>query len=334
MSEAHSGQLAWSDLEPFAGAGTGATDAACPVCGPDCRTPSNRNRKVLRIWFSADFITYKCARCSIAGWAKSDASASRPRVERPAPKQEPDRQDRIELARYLWQRSLPFEGSLAATYLQSRGCLVPSTALRLLPGRGDHPPAMVARFGLSRDVTGIHLTKISSDGNGKAGTDKDKIMIGPSMGQPIVVHDNPDRPELVVCEGIEDAASLALITGWSAWAAGAAGRIAAVVAAASHFEKVFVSVDRDRAGRHALAAARQARPSIIPLRVWKALPCKIATDPNKALQLYGPDALTAVVEWCEQQAMFARGAINFEELQRETIRATGIFLGIAEKVAA
>lgn len=336
MSEAHSGELTWADLDPLAGSGTGQVDAPCPKCGPDCKTPSNRNRKVLRVWFSTDFITYKCARCSIAGWAKaSGAAASRVREQKPTTRPAPDRQDRIELARYLWRRTLPFEGSIAEVYMRSRQCaVVAPPSLRLLPGRGDHPPAMVARFGLTGDITGIHLTKIKADGSGKAGSDKDKIMIGPSQGQPIVVHDNPDRPELIVCEGIEDAASLALVTGWSAWAAGAAGRIAPVVAAASHFGKVFVSVDRDRAGRQALKAACEARADIIPLRVWKALPCKAATDPNRALQLYGADALLAVIEWCEAQVQFANGELNFEALQRETLRAGGIFLGIAERAAA
>jgi hypothetical protein len=189
---------------------------------------------------------------------------------------------------------------------------------------------MISRFGLSRDLTGVHLTKIAPDGQGKAGTDKDKLMLGPSAGQPIVVHDNPDRTELIVAEGIEDAASLALATGWSAWAAGAAGRIAAVVGLASSFGKVFVSADRDRAGRRALDDARKLRPDLIPLRVWKALPLRAATDPNKAMILYGSDALLATIEWCETQAAFGRGEMGFEALQRETARAAGIFKSIID----
>lgn len=125
-----------------------------------------------------------------------------------------------------------------------RPCLIDAAALRFMPARGDHPPAMISRFGDAARPTGVHLTKIKPDGSGKAGTDKDKIMIGASQGQPIIVADNPDREELIIAEGIEDAASLALVTGWSAWAAGSAGRIAHVVAAGCGFGLLFSSSRR------------------------------------------------------------------------------------------
>ena len=40
----------------------GIHDIACPLCGPDRRSPANRVRKVLRVWYvSPDFISYACA---------------------------------------------------------------------------------------------------------------------------------------------------------------------------------------------------------------------------------------------------------------------------------
>jgi hypothetical protein len=44
---------------------------------------------------------------------------------------------------------------------------------------------MIARFDFG-DVTGIHLTKLKPDGSGKPGAEKDKLMIGPSRGQPVI----------------------------------------------------------------------------------------------------------------------------------------------------
>ena len=48
---------------------------------------------------------------------------------------------------------------------------------------------MIARFGISvaTELTGVHLTLLRGDGRDKAGTDRDKIMVGPSKGSPIVL---------------------------------------------------------------------------------------------------------------------------------------------------
>src|SRR5687768_17022621 len=157
------------------------SDAPCPACGPACKTPVNQRRKVLRIWHDGDFVTYKCARCEVSGYAKAEGSTatsqSRPR---PAPDTAPVK-DKAELARFLWSKSLPLAGSLAETYLRSRKCFILSENLRFLPARGEHHAAMIARFGTG-EVTGVHLTKLSADGQAKAGTENDQIIIGPSIG--------------------------------------------------------------------------------------------------------------------------------------------------------
>jgi len=319
--------ISLSELHELTAGVTGVVDVACPLCGPACRSPANRKRKVLRIWDDGEFVTYKCARCDTAGWAKEQGaqrSVPRPRSVVEAK----DDSDRRELAQFLWSRSGESTGSLAETYLRSRRCLVPSPALRFLPARGEHPPAMIARFG-SGPITGIHLTKLAADGTGKAGTDKDKIMIGPSTGQPIVVADHPEHDALLVAEGIEDAASLAIATGWSAWAAGSAGRIASVVAAAGHFERVFVAVDADRAGRMALERCRTVRSDVIPLRFDRTLPG--APDANRALIAYGPDALLASIEWCEAQARYSRSEIGFHAMQAAIARSAGVFASLPKE---
>lgn len=297
------------DLRILTAGKIGTIDAACPECGPKCKTATNRTRKVLRIWDDGAFVTFKCSRCEISGWARDDAQQFAPsRESKPA---EPV-QDKAELARYLWSRASP--GGLHEIYLRSRECFIASPNLRTLPARGEHPPAMIARFGEGA-ITGVHLTKLRLDGGGKAGTDRDKIMIGPSMGQPIIVNNNQDRGELLVAEGIEDSASLALVTGWSAWAAGSAGRIAACLTGAAHFNKVFIAVDYDEAGNSALARAQAVRADIIPLRIARLLGPRDALDANKALIRHGKEILLGAIEWAEAQNEFAQGRISFHAMQ-------------------
>ena len=58
-------------LMSLTGGRLGRHDVACPICGPDRRSPYNRCRRVLRIWAEApDFATYHCARCGMKGYAR------------------------------------------------------------------------------------------------------------------------------------------------------------------------------------------------------------------------------------------------------------------------
>jgi len=319
-------------LRTLNGNRAGIADVACPNCGPDCKSGANRQRRVLRIWDNDDFVTYKCARCEIAGWAR-DNSAVASRPARTQQEKSPER-DGVELAKYLWSVSSPLAGSLAETYLRSRQCWIPSENLRFLPPRGEHRSAMIARFGAA-EVTGVHLTKLNADGTGKAGTHNDKIIIGPSMGQPIILSDNQEREELTVAEGIEDAATLAIVTGWSSWAAGTAGRIPAVLADSMQFGKVFCAVDLDfgkkeRAGPRALNKSRAIRSDLIPLKIEKALGFKEKLDANKALIRFGAGPLLAAIEWCENQERFAKGEIGFHAMQNAMSRVNATFRDLTD----
>jgi hypothetical protein len=315
--------------------GKAVSDAACPVCGPDCKTESNKRRKVLRIWCADGFITYKCARCDISGWAKAASDyVTQPRRE---PAASEPKSDKADLAAFLWSRSVALIGSPAETYLRSRSCFITSENLRYLPSRNEHPGAMIARFGTG-PVTGIHLTKLKSDGSGKAGTESDKISIGPSLGQPIILQDNPEREELISAEGIEDTASLAIVTGWSAWAAGTANRIPPMLAGSTSFPKVYCAVDLDwgkkervRAGPKALNASRAIRRDLIPLRIEKALGLRDKIDANRALIKFGHDVLLAAIEWCEAQEMFAHREIGYHAMMRAVARSEVVFKKIAER---
>lgn len=320
--------LEFVELKALNPAGKAVADAPCPLCGPDCRSPANRRRTVLRIWDDGSgFLTYSCARCPASGWARDDRVATTA-ASRPPRKIEPEN-DRSELARFLWEKSLPVRGTLAETYLRSRGCFVDETNLRFLAARGEHPPAMIARFG-SAALAGVHLTRLAADGSAKAGTDKDKIMLGQSMGQPIILVDNQDRGELLIAEGIEDALSLSEVTGWSAWAAGSASRIPSVLAKAHASQRIYLAVDDDPAGRRALSAGRQARPDLVALRLGHVLGSGERMDANKALQTLGPQALLAAIEWCDAQAQFAHRSIGFSHLQ-DILRRSGAVIRAARE---
>lgn len=307
------------------------TDAACPLCGPDCKSGINQRRKVLRIWRDeADFITYKCARCEASGYARREArpsASAAPRPKRETPPAEPPR-DKSDLARFLWDKAQPIAGTLAETYLRSRCCFIETSAIRFLPARDQHHAAMIARFGTG-PVTGVHLTKLRADGRAKAGTENDKIIIGPSMGQQIVLFDNEEREEIVIAEGIEDAASIAIATGWTTWAAGTANRIPPVVAAAPKAVRILLASDLDwgkpervRAGPRNLAKAVETRPDLVPLHFERCL--GIGVDANRAMIKFGREAVMAVVEICDARARFAAGEIGFEAMMRASSRANAV----------
>jgi len=265
-------------IDGLTGGRLGVHDAACPSCGPEKRSPVNRRRKVFRVWRAAPgFATYHCERCGISGHTR-DPSAARPdparleEIRREADAREQIAvRDRLAKARSLWSRRQPIEGTPAEIYRrQARGYAgwIPAT-LGFLAGRGIYPPAMIAAFGIPAEpepgrlaiaddaLTGVHITRLAPDGRGKAGTERDKIMIGRSIGSPIALAPVNDLGGLVIAEGIEDALSAHEATGLGAWAAGAASRLPALAAAVPvYVDLASIAVDPDPDGvRHAAALA-------------------------------------------------------------------------------
>jgi hypothetical protein len=176
----------------------GVTDIPCPVCGPNCKAASNRRRKVLRVWNNDGFITYNCARCGAQGIATGD----KPMPATPLPQK--DNSERMALAERLWGMAvLPYQ-SPVQIYLRSRQILWPPACIRYLPPNGRHHPTMVTKF---QGVSAVHLTRLKLDGSGKAGTDHDKVMIGPCSGFPMVLQSKAWSNPLIICEGIEDGLS-------------------------------------------------------------------------------------------------------------------------------
>jgi hypothetical protein len=252
---------------------SGVTDAPCPICGPDRRSSTNQRRKTLRLWCDdPNFISYHCARCGERGWAGTSSAvrSSAPGRDLTAIKAQIDRRnveetrERLNVAMSLWHRRVALGGTVAETYLREARCYgapLPAT-LGFLPASVDYAPAMIAAFGMAHEtspgdlvienaaIRGVHITSLKPDGSGKAGTDRDKIMIGKSVGSPIVLAPANDGLGLAITEGIEDALSIHEATGLGVWAAGSASRMPALAAVVpAYIDSITVIGDADDAGR-------------------------------------------------------------------------------------
>jgi hypothetical protein len=174
-----------------------------------------------------------------------------------------EKAERQRLAQQCWGRARLADGTAVGTYLSSRGILmdrVPTT-LRFLPA---NPPkyqhdAMVAAFGMPREpepgvlqmtrVEGVHFTLLRAYGMGKAGTGRDKFMVGSSGGWPIVVAPAADGLAIVIGEGIETVLSVHQETGLGGWAAGSAGRLPLLAdKVPASIECVTIAAEGDPAG--------------------------------------------------------------------------------------
>jgi hypothetical protein len=250
----------------------GIRDVACPACGPERQSRTNRTRPVLRVWLVDDhFATFNCVRCGMKGEAQAE-HRGRPVFDRKALQQarevsmvndRADAASRLEVAQTLWRRRQPASGTIVENYLrQARGYRgsIPDT-LAFLPPRGDHPPAMISAFGLPEEpepgrivlrngeVRGVHITRLAADGSAKVG-DPSKIIIGRCLGTPIVLSALNDNLGLAITEGIEDGLSIFESTGLGVWAAGAAGRMPALAPTVPQYvDAISIIADADEAGQ-------------------------------------------------------------------------------------
>jgi hypothetical protein len=244
----------------------------------------------MRVWnVSPGFISYSCARCGESGYARDrDAPPvnARTYARVQAEFDECNRvaaTTRLSKALRLWRSRQPLQGTIAESYVRDArayGGALPPT-LGFLPARGEYPPALIAAFGLPVEIepsvielsddrlTGIHLTRLASDGHDRSRTDKAKIMIGFSMGAPIVLAPPTDSLAVVITEGIEDALSAHEATGLCAWAGGSASRLPALAdALPSWIECVTILSHSDQDGqRHAAALAARLEKRDVEIRL-------------------------------------------------------------------
>lgn len=270
----------------------GTFDVACVSCGPQCRTPANQRRKVLRIWWrSTTFATYCCARCGLQGYVRDGRAAAMHRAEAVRAFEEASKfgaaavAERRRKARWLWNRRQPAAGSPVERYLrEARGYQGPiPRTIGFLPGGPAFAPAMIAIFALldelelapidAGSVKAVHLTRLTPDGSAKAGTETDKITIGTPRGTPIVLAPVNDGLGLAITEGIESGLSISEGTGLGVWAAGSAPFLPALADAIPRYvETVSVVAEADEAGERfagALGAELRKRDINHSVMVWR-----------------------------------------------------------------
>lgn len=162
-------------------------------------------------------------------------------------------------AQAIWDRTLPLRGSLGEVYLRHRGCALPPADgdLRYLPPTDRHPPTLCARVTDARTAAplSLHFTRLAADGRGKAGTERDKLLLGRHRKRGGVIRLWPDEAVthgLVVAEGIESALAAAHVY-TPVWAAIDASNLAALPVLAG-IETLVIVADHDPAG---IRAARE-----------------------------------------------------------------------------
>jgi putative DNA primase/helicase len=163
------------------------------------------------------------------------------------------------LAEEIWRRTQGLAGTLGETYLWYRGCKTPprDSHLRFLPSDDRFPPSLCAAVSdvQSGEPISLHFTRLAPDGRGKAGTDRDKLLLGGHRKRGGCIRLWPDEcvtQGLALAEGIESAlaASHVFTPTWAAIDAGNLAGFPVIVGV----ESLTIFADNDEAG---LLAARR-----------------------------------------------------------------------------
>jgi hypothetical protein len=208
-----------------------------------------------------------------------------------------DTQKSQDLARWLWQRSLPIADTPAERYLrEKRRFTIPlPETLRFLPASGRHPPSLIGAFGLAIEpepgilqintLRGVHLTKLRADGLDKADVEPSKITVGRGHTLPIMLAPVNDIGGLAITEGIEEALAVHEALGLGAWAAGSASRMPGLAEhVPAYVECVTVLIDPDPAGERdgntLVERLKQRDFEVIatPVRAFKAALLRLLED--------------------------------------------------------
>lgn len=184
-------------------------------------------------------------------------------------------------ARRLFAASVPVPGTLADTYLRSRGLTQggTSSALRFQAKcwhRDEGQTKSIPRPALIAAVTdgagvcrGVHRTWLAPDGQGKAAVVTQRRAMGHLLGNAVRL--TPHDDILVVGEGIETMLSLLeAAPGLPVWAALSSAHLGAVLLPEG-LERLYIAIDRDPAGQRA-AERLSARATEVGVAVRVLVP--------------------------------------------------------------
>ena len=159
----------------------------------------------------------------------------------------------------IWSHAQPLRASPAKAYLESRGILAASPALRFHPrtplgpkGRTRFLSAMIAAVSLDEGPIAIHRTFLSTEASGKAAFEKPKRALG-ALGEAAVRLFAPVSGKLGLAEGVESAMSAYALTGIPVWATLGNERFG-LVSVPESVTELHLFVDHDAGGE--LAASR------------------------------------------------------------------------------
>jgi len=159
----------------------------------------------------------------------------------------------------IWREAQPLRASPAKAYLESRGILATSSALRFHPrtplgpkGRTRFLPAMIAAVSRDEGPIAIHRTFLSGEDCTKAGFDKPKRALG-ALAEAAVRLFAPVSGKLGLAEGVESAMSAYALTGIPVWATLGNERFG-LVSVPDSVTELHLFVDHDAGGE--LAASR------------------------------------------------------------------------------
>ncbi|WEJ11581.1 toprim domain-containing protein [Sinorhizobium prairiense] len=261
-------------------------DVACPECGPSCRSPANRRRRVLRLWqHGDDSISYRCMRCGLSdripadGEAEEIDPAERAKIDRKfaeaRARDQAARERRQLMARELWRQSIDSRHTWAESYLRMRGIELPAEDYLRRRTFRFHPhcprpdlspgPAMLVAFERISDINELHdsARKLSFlDAPVAAihrifGRGHRKAMLGAVGGCAVkITPDERVQSRLSICEGVETGLKL-FERGTPIWALGSAGALEAFPVIAK-VRELTIYADNDASGRGLDAAKRCA----------------------------------------------------------------------------
>jgi hypothetical protein len=178
-----------------------------------------------------------------------------PRFREPLPR------NTAKAARRLFAASRPVRGTLAETYLHSRGVTVPLRfpSLRFHPAcyyrehDGAPPetwPALIAAVtDLSGNITGVHRTWLARDGSAKAPIEHPRRAMGHLLGHAVRLGAADDV--LAAGEGIETMLSLKSVLPDIPMTAALSAAHLAALSLPNSLRRLYVAVDNDPAGRRA-----------------------------------------------------------------------------------